>query len=307
VCQVVALVVTFHPDAAVCSNIGRLAAQVRHVVIVDNSATAEAAALLRSTFGAQPERFTLLFHGENLGIGAALNRGMQVPAAQSVEWVLTMDQDSQVTDGMVAAMLAAHQALPEPLRTQAVSLAPRLVAGAARGPDAPGAAAGTALPCREIPSAITSGNLVRRSAWAAVGGYDEKLFIDYVDHDFSFRLRRAGWRILECPQACLVHGFGQPTYIRWLGYRMSVDQHAPLRFYYMARNGFYFWSVYREDAAFRRADRINTWKLLVKAALFDTRRGERLRLFWRGYCDYRRRRFGCYTALHPPGRDAGSR
>ena len=47
--------------------------------------------------------------------------------------------------------------------------------------------------------------LVRRAAWEAVGGFDTAFPVAYNDVDFCLRLRRAGWRILLVPQACLYH------------------------------------------------------------------------------------------------------
>jgi len=297
--QTVAIVVTYHPDAAALSAIRSLAVQTQHVIVVDNSATADAATRLTQAFASETDTFTLLFNSENLGIAEALNQGMKCAKAQSAEWVLTMDQDSRVTDGMVASLLATYDALPEETRPRVASLTPTLIQKAAESRPHTAASDATVLTYREAATAITSGNLVKRAAWQAIGGYDAKLFIDYVDHDFCFRLRQAGYLILTCEGARLLHAIGNSTLIRRFGRTISVGQHSPLRFYYIARNGFYFWRTYRGSNAFLREDKINTLKLLLKALLFDTHRRERLRMFWRGYRDFHSGRFGRYTAPPP--------
>ena len=48
--------------------------------------------------------------------------------------------------------------------------------------------------------------LVRRDAWARLGGMDEGYRIAYFeDSDFCLRLREAGYRILYCPQSTITH------------------------------------------------------------------------------------------------------
>jgi GT2 family glycosyltransferase len=46
---------------------------------------------------------------------------------------------------------------------------------------------------------------LRRSAVAAVGGFDESLFMYYEDLDLAWRLRLAGYRIGSAPDAVVVH------------------------------------------------------------------------------------------------------
>lgn len=47
--------------------------------------------------------------------------------------------------------------------------------------------------------------LVRRAAWEAVGGFDDRIFLYCEDVDLSWRLRRGGWRPRYVPSACLRH------------------------------------------------------------------------------------------------------
>jgi GT2 family glycosyltransferase len=47
--------------------------------------------------------------------------------------------------------------------------------------------------------------LVRRDAFAGIGGFDEQLAMSYNDVDLCLRLRAAGWRIVWTPNAELYH------------------------------------------------------------------------------------------------------
>jgi GT2 family glycosyltransferase len=47
--------------------------------------------------------------------------------------------------------------------------------------------------------------LVRREAYEEIGGFDERYFCYFEDVDLCFRLRLRGWRVLQSPDAVVVH------------------------------------------------------------------------------------------------------
>jgi len=42
-----------------------------------------------------------------------------------------------------------------------------------------------------------------------VGGFEEKLFIDFVDHEYCFKIKMAGHRILQTSSSILLHRIGE--------------------------------------------------------------------------------------------------
>ncbi|MDX9869049.1 MAG: glycosyltransferase family 2 protein, partial [Kiritimatiellia bacterium] len=284
-----AILITYHPSGRVPDAVRAAAEQADHVIVVDNSATESARNLLTQAFAPCADRFTLIFNPANLGVAAALNIGMRAARAARAHWVLTLDQDSRLTSGMVAALASAWDAMPREQRTQIGVLAPQTVSA---DEESSGNAPAPSAAWLEVETAITSGCLVCLEAWQAVGGFNEALFIDYVDHEFCFRLRREGWRIAQCPDARLVHTIGNADRRRFFGREVTVNQHPPVRSYYIARNGLFFWRAFPGPSAFIRADKRNTLTLLLKALTVEPRKGERLKMFWRGYRDYRAGRSG---------------
>lgn len=47
--------------------------------------------------------------------------------------------------------------------------------------------------------------LIRRAAFNALGGYDERIFLYGEDVEFSFRCREAGWQLRYCPWTWVMH------------------------------------------------------------------------------------------------------
>ncbi|MGH6951085.1 MAG: glycosyltransferase, partial [Vitreimonas sp.] len=54
-------------------------------------------------------------------------------------------------------------------------------------------------------SACAAAMLVRREAFEAAGGFDARYFCYFEDVDLGFRLRLAGWRVLQSPDAVVAH------------------------------------------------------------------------------------------------------
>lgn len=218
----IAVVVSYNGRETIESTVHALRQEVGRVHIVDNGSDTLTMALLSvlETYSdVTVERLE-----QNRGIGHALNAGLRLAIAEKHEWLLTMDQDSLVKPGFMRAYYDAIAA-----DASKVCLTPRIETGVKRGTPGEGGV---------VKYAITSGNLVRADVAQSVGGYDEGLFIDCVDFDFSLRLRRAGHRIHRVEDARLEHRLGENRAVPLIVRRFYV-QHSPVRRYYMFRNCFY--------------------------------------------------------------------
>ncbi|HVS75741.1 MAG TPA: glycosyltransferase family 2 protein, partial [Steroidobacteraceae bacterium] len=238
--DVCAVVVTYFPGVECAENLAALARQVACLLIIDNGSSEET--LQPVVEAARRLSATLVRLKVNLGIAAALNVGLRLARERGYSWLATFDQDSRATAAMIETMAQALGRYPQPNRVAVV--APRHVdrligfTVAERGSEARGRG------WRVIPSVMTSGNLVRLDAAVVVGGFDERLFIDFVDHDFCFRLRRRGFRVLEATDAMLLHSLGSMERRLLLIKRVTVTHHAAIRRYYISRNRLVLWRRY---------------------------------------------------------------
>jgi rhamnosyltransferase len=154
--------------------------------------------------------------------------------------------------------------------------------------------------CREALTTITSGSLVSVPAWDLVGGFDEGLFIDQVDHEFCLRLHLRGLSVLECGTAFLTHRMGDMKRRRLLG-PVYVSNHSTLRRYYITRNRLAVAARYRADFPEFHAREMSAQRHeLLKVLLLEDHRFQKMLMAWRGYRDFRRGVTGPYT-----GRPAG--
>lgn len=217
-----AVVTTFSPDASLEENLRCISVQVPLVILVDDTGAGP-------TTAADPSiaNLVVIRHAHNLGIGAALNSGVEEAARRGFEWVITLDDDTRVrTDYLDAAFeFVGRDAVPK-LGLVALS---RPGHGA---PTAPDAGDGHAVR-RNI---ITSGSVFPIALFRALGGFSADLFIDLVDFDFCCRARRAGWALVQLAAVGMEHRVGNSETRRCLGVSATVYHHAPFRLYYQARN-----------------------------------------------------------------------
>jgi rhamnosyltransferase len=232
-----AVVVTYRPAKSTAENLAEIVREFGRVLVVDNGSTEEARSWIAAIPGVE-----MLALGENLGVAVALNRGAAYALESGSEWIVAFDQDSRPEPGFLNALWSAHERLP-----QAWVIGAHIIESALGGdyrwlrPQArwPGffervQCHGQDLP--DVTMVITSGALTSLEGWRKLSGFDERLFIDFVDTDFCLRVRRAGRRVSVCASARLHHQMGHREQRRLFGCTFHPTHHAPIRHYYIARN-----------------------------------------------------------------------
>jgi len=209
--------------------------QVDYVIIVDN-ATSNASVIDRLK-ALEKDYTKVVLNTENLGIAAALNQGIEYAREHNCDWLLTLDHDSELPPTTSVDMMAAYAALPEDKKEKAAVLGCKYVERAFGNH-------GNLKQSNEIfkPNnlMVTSGNFVKVSSLIKTGPFTEKLFIDYVDIEFYYRVLRAGFANLEAQNVFIVHEFGKSQ--KKLGFH--ITNQSPLRRYYISRNSIYFFKEF---------------------------------------------------------------
>ena len=259
--------------------------QADYIIIVDN-ATADSR-ISGKLKDLDKGTTKVVFNGENLGIAAALNRGVEYAREHNCDWLLTLDHDSELPPATAADMISAYNTLPEDVKAKAAVLGCKYVERAFENP-------GKLKKSKEIfkPNnlMVTSGNFVKVSALIKTGVFTEKLFIDYVDIEFYYRVLRAGFLNLEAQNIFIVHEFGKSQ--KKLGFH--ITNQSPLRRYYISRNSVYF---FREFIFFKpyRACRVmfgGTIGGALKILLFEQDKLKKFRYITEGILDAVRNRYG---------------
>lgn len=228
---VAGVVVTYNPGPYLAGHLRALREQIAQVVVVDNgSADLEAVRSACAQAGCR-----LVRNERNLGIAAALNQGAAAALEAGADWLAMFDQDSLPPAGAVDALLQVVRQHPRGDRIGVVAMT-HSDRGTGRPYHAPSDVLEETAQWRVLRSTITSGSLARCEVLRQLGGFEERLFIDVVDHEFCLRIRRHGWLVVEAPQVVMSHSLGASRVHRVLGRDTVLTHHSPLRRYYMTRN-----------------------------------------------------------------------
>ncbi len=234
------LVVLFNPGDDDLEHLGELAAafpQLRFLA-VDNSPHSDPQRNARL----RGQGIAVLHHGNRQGIAGAFNQGLDALFRRGVQGVLLLDQDSRPGGAFLAAQWRNLQAR----NGQACLLGPRIFDRGDRrflpaihldGLTLRQLSLDGLTTPQRTSFLISSGCLLTREAYQRLGHFDEELFIDHVDTEYSLRAQALDVPLYVDPRLVLEHRIGTRKTRRLGGLSLSAMNHAPLRRYYLARNG----------------------------------------------------------------------
>lgn len=223
--KIAAGIVTCNPEIhRLIDNIAALRhiEQISEIIIVDNASTNIVSI---DDCISDFDDVRLVKNTKNMGIAKALNQMFEKMA--EYEWILTCDQDSIIPKELFdefekinheklgifcPAVLDLNTGIVEKAGTEDLS---------------------------DIDKCITSGSLTSMEAWKSVDGFDEVMFIDSVDFDFCIRLKKSGYKIIQCNKVLIQHEIGKRKIHKFLFWDFCVMNHSAFRKYYMMRNRFY--------------------------------------------------------------------
>ena len=226
------IIVAYYPNTDFIAALDSLAQQVARAIVVDNTPTPQSPDCI-AIAASRHLNVEVLRNTHNLGIAQALNRGFASSIAAGAAWVVTLDQDSVLSRDCVARLRESADSITVADKLAIVAASPSIRPSANR----------LKSPRRRT-VVITSGNLVRVSAYIAVNGFDERLFIDSVDYDFCLRLRCCGYEIWDLPNVAISHALGTKATVRFLGRTLHYTSYGAGRRYYQFRNRIYLYRRY---------------------------------------------------------------
>jgi rhamnosyltransferase len=167
---------------------------------------------------------------ENKGIATAQNIGIAKAREIDTEFVCFFDQDSQFEPSLISQ-----------LKQEFITIRNNGVKIAAIGPLILDKQRGELYDDNKqignnqvrVNAIISSGTFTSISVFDEVGVMADRLFIDYVDHEWCWRAQRYGYLIFKSSRAILQHQVGSKT-IKRFGRSFLIS--APIRYFYQYRN-----------------------------------------------------------------------
>jgi len=281
--RVAGVTVFYNPALEVIENILSYIDQIEILYIVDNSEEK-----LNEKIKAFISFYNIrvINNYKNLGIATALNQASNQAIIDGFDFLLTMDQDSKISENLVDCMLKEF-AKDE----QIGILSPFVVHNI--NPRMP-----TSYLKEEIKIAITSGSIIKLSVFNEVGGFLDKLFIDYVDFEYSLRIVSRGYKIFQLNNIFVYHNLGEIKVKKIFSKKIYPTNHSPVRLYYRTRNRFYIYKLYKDLLPeFVQNDKKIFHRELIKIFLFENKRFKKYFMIITGYFHYKKNKFGKFENL----------
>lgn len=287
--SVAAVIITYNVENDFKKRINKLKGKVDEIIVVDNGSKDKTISMLKEL----EREITIIYLEENKGIAYALNKGINYSIKKGYNWILTLDHDSIITDDMIKNMLNCYESFDEDFKEKVAMLVPVHVEEKEYKSNASSITQVSSVSYMEVLTEITSGALTKAEIYKNIGMYDEKLFIDLVDHDYCLYLNKKGFKIIQVKSAILIHNLGESVKKSLLGLKMIPTNHSPLRRYYMSRNRHYIWDKYKNDFpkwVLKDKRRFITENL--KIILFEDSKIEKFKYIKNGIRDYKNNVFG---------------
>ena len=276
--DVCAVIVSYNCDEIIKENIIALKEQVAKILIVDNASSMDSINIINMF--CNDKCVVIIYNKQNEGIGRGLNQGLAYAHDHGYKLILTMDQDTLLDKEAVQRMLDVINTEKTIFSVGPVYqirkknlLRKRLYSKTAY--------------------LITSGNLTYVDKALEAGGYNEALFLDSVDFDFSLSLRSNGDCLAIVHQSFMKHKIGKKETAKFLLFKFEILSHSPERHYYIYRNHVYLLKKY-----FFKYPVICCKKQIVltaytfKVLIIQVHKKEKLSMMLMGIKDAFRNRFG---------------
>lgn len=230
--KILAGIVLYNPEAQrLKENIEAINLQVDKVLLVDNGSKDTNYNEIIEDY----DNIQCISNKKNMGIAYALNQICGYAYSHGYDWVLTLDQDSVATSGMVDVY--------KTIANDEIGILGCWIHDRGYQIDE---SWGIEHETFETDWVITSAAFTNVKAWKDCGGFDNGMFIDYVDWDICESMRKVGYKIMKTYKTKLIHELGHNTkLVKVRHHIMQVMNHTPIRYYYSVRNRIYMAKKYK--------------------------------------------------------------
>lgn len=275
-----AVVILYNPHNTIREILSSYINSIDMIYVIDNSEESN-----KNLFSERIDeaKCKYVFNGGNLGIAKALNVGCQMAINDGFKWVLTMDQDSSFLSfdkEEIASIIAGNAnskiALYYPTYIIGDTMYDKFL-----------------VENNEPIVVMTSGNIINLEVYSFVNGFEEKLFIDYVDTDYCLKLKAVGYKISHLSSLRLQHALGNSRYVKFLFINALVTNHSHIRRYYITRNRFYVMKKYRKISKIFFKSELKVFiNELLKILFFESNKLLKIKSMIKGYVDFRNKIYG---------------
>jgi rhamnosyltransferase len=275
--DIFAIIVTFNPTIDILINqFKSVISQIKNIIYVDNGSimTPELVSFFHD-ITLQYEKVIVIYNIQNKGLGNAQNQGINKSRELGATAVVILDHDSVIRPLFIQNLYNSYLQLSD-LGINIGAVGPTYI-NESTGEIYPitkyiGPFIKRIIPCDQPVEAsflISSGCFAKIEIFDKVGEMNEDLFIDYIDIEWSYRVRHLGYKLYAVPTAVMNHTVGDKR-MSVFGRKISV--HSPIRRYYLTRNSFHMLRCPYVSLGYKiREITFNIFRIIIFCSVSDNR------------------------------------
>ena len=255
--KILAVIVSYNPENLIINLYRSINEQVDELIIIDNLTTENNSKKYLCEISKEVK---IIYNNKNFGIAKALNQGAKYAIENNYEWLLTLDQDSEFLPNTYNLLLSSYEQMQD--KDKVMLIAPQYKErincnGKELSIDYKNMKYDE-IKWKSTNFILTSGSLIKTEVFKTVGFFEEKLFIDKIDFDFSLRIKIKGFILKIAKNVYFIHELCKPKY----RFGIKITNMSAIRRYYSSRNAVIMFKKYFKRYPFKMI------YILIRGSLF---------------------------------------
>ena len=274
--MIVGLIAMYMPKPNEIGNISKYIEELDYCYLLDDSAQ-DNSSVVQTLLEEHPGKVEYYMNPYNMGLVGSVNNGFRMAIEKGADWVLVMNPDGTFQNNAISIF---KKYISQNNTDDVGIICP--VFNIDRRPKEAG------IGTREVKYPDMTGCLYNTKILSQIGFYDEKTYFYGLDLEYCLRVKKNGYRIIECSEAVLNHKPAETYAVTLFGKTLfKCGKDNPQRYYYQFRSGYYVYKKYHSFYCF--AFHIYKW---LKVVLFFDNKKEYFKMINLGIQDAKRGFFG---------------
>ena len=255
--KIIGVIPFYKPNKKDFENIRKYILELDYCFLLDDTGL-DNSELCQEIVDMDPQRIEYIQNETNIGLCASVNRGFKLAIERQANWVLVMNPDGTFQNNAIDIYKkyiynndVSHVAIIAPVfnldrKERCASL-------------------GT----KEVGFPDMSGCLYNAEILDKLNYYDQNTYFYSLDVEYCIRVRKNGYKIIECSEAVLNHYPAETFNVKIFGKTIfKCGRDTPQRYYYQFRSGYYIHKKYHNFYNFY----ITFYKFLKVILFFDQKK-----------------------------------
>ncbi|MBO6195683.1 MAG: glycosyltransferase family 2 protein [Bacilli bacterium] len=270
--KIAAMTTLYNPTNDNINNIFNYIDEVNKLYVIDNTENKSNKDIIKTN-----DKIEYISDKTNYGIAKAINIAAEKAIKDGYKYLLTMDQDSKMTNEILKQM---KDFLKQTKIKNIGLISPyQDIDSNDEIPDEE---------CTDVIEMMTSGNIIDLEVYKKIGGFKDWLFIDCVDTEYCMNLHAHGYKVLRLNKIIMKHDLGELKVHKLFNKEYPCYNHSPIRRYYIVRNNLYINEMYKNHFPEYCKHLIRVQKGQVKRIIaFENNKIKKLKMMLKGYFDFK--------------------